>query len=227
MLIFIAITLAFVLVCLGAVFIPYWLNQPQTGNGVIVGEIVGSRTNYVYVKPVGDQGTKQLLHFQLSSDTSFASGSVGDDFSTMPELAPGTVVEIRYTYKKGDGWFTVTADSIKTADASATTEGWPELIADEDFDWHKSSAGRRITAEVLYTVKTEAPEGYIIYVKEYNEAYWGEFFIKADNKFITDELRELLDSGAAGYTVELHTLENTPFDYSTILGTFIINLIEE
>ncbi len=227
MLIFLAITLAFILICLGAVFIPYLLNQPQTGSGVIVGEIVGSRNNYVYVKPVGDQGTKQLFDFKLTSNTSFASGPVGDDFSTMPEIAPGTVVEIRYTYKKGDGWLTVTADSIKKADTSASTKDWPDLIVNEDFDWDKSSVGRRITGEVVYTVKTVAPEGYIIYIKEYNEAYWGELFIKADNKFITDELRELLDSGATGYTVELHTLENTPFEYSSILGAFVINLIEE
>lgn len=228
MLIFLAITLAFILICLGVVFIPYLLSQPRTGSGVIVGEVVGTQYSYVYVKPVGDQGTKQLLDFKLTAETSFASGPVGDEFGTMPELAPGTEVEIRYTYKRGDGWLTVTADSIKTADASASTEDWPDLIPDEDFDWDKSPVGIRIQGEVVYTVKLNSPtEGYIVYVKQNNETYWRELFIKADNKFITNKLRELLDDGATGYTVELHTLESTPFEYSSILGAFVIDLIEE
>jgi hypothetical protein len=83
--------------------------------------------------------------------------------------------------------------------------------------------------EVIYSATLNLPiVGYLVYIENDREARLGKYFIKADNIFLTDELRELLDGKCTGYTVDITALDNgAPFKNSSIYGTFVVELLSE
>lgn len=233
-LIYIIITLALLIICLVALVILCFYNQNfPSKQGVIVGEVVGVHRDYaVYIKPIGNTGTKHLLEFELSTNTTFASGPVVESFAQMPELAPGAVIEISYTFTpySRDYYLGITTiDSIKVAESTSSVEEWPKLILNEDFDWNRPSDGMRMKGEVMYVATLDEPiSGYIVYVKNDSVVHWGKYFIKTDNIFLTDELRELLDRKSIGYIIDITALgHGVPFENSSIYGTFVVELLSE
>lgn len=219
------ILLAITLLCL-IPFIIHYSTLPRETCGTVVGEVLAVKTSHIYIKPINDDGTKQLLEFRLTEDTTFNSDTNHSD--NVHELTVGTKVEIDYTLQIGDGWLLTYADSIKVVESSISEE-WPELIINEDFDWDVPSDGKRMKGEVIYSATLNSPiAGYLVYIESDREARLGKYFIKADNTFLTDELRELLDGKSTGYTIDITALDNgAPFKNSSIYGTFVVELLNE
>ncbi len=233
-LIYFIVILALLIIYLAALVVSCFCNQNlPSKQGVIVGEVVGVHKDYVvYIKPAGNTGTKNLLEFEFSNNVAFDSGPVGDSLSEMPELAVGSVIEINYTftpYSRDYHLGRAIIDSIKVAESSSGVEEWPKLILNENFDWDRPSDGMRMKGTVMYVATLDEPiEGYIVYVKNDSVSRWGKYFIKADNIFLTDEFRELLDSKSIGYTIDITALgHGVPFENSSIYGTFVAELLSE
>ena len=222
---FIIITLVFIAVCLAVAGVFYWKSlPPKPVHGTIVGEVVATHNNYVvYIKPIGDNGTKQLLEFRLTNDTAFGSGITLNSSNEISELIPGAIVEINYTLQEQKGALArITADSIKISSPNTSSE-WPLLILNKDYSWSVDKKHGGMKGEVAYVTKLTAPlEGYIIYVKHGNDARWGQYFLEKSNKFLNEELINLLEQRATGYTVEIDGITSYPFEKSPICGTFCI-----
>lgn len=177
--------------------------------GTIVGEVFILYREYVYIKPVGDQGTKQLLGFHILSDTSFDSGHSYDDFKNAPELAAGTVVEIDYTYDPDIAKTSV--DSIRIADGDVTLTEWPELEINKDYSYTENNVGTWNVGEVECVVKLSSPmKGYIVYLNE-GSSRLGEYWIDADHKFLVEYWRDLFEKGSTGYIIKMTRLEKSQF----------------
>lgn len=191
--------------------------------GTIVGEVFILYKEYVYIKPVGDQGTKQLLEFQILSDSSFASGHSFDDFQNAPELAVGTVVEVDYTYDPDIAKTSV--DSIKVTDGDGASMEWPELEINKDYSYTENNVGTWDIGEVKYVVKLNSPmKGYIVYLDEGSNKL-GDYWIDADHKFLVEYWRELFEKGSTGYKIKMTKLEKSQFkDLST---AFTFETVEE
>lgn len=230
---FIIITLAFIVVCVAVAGIFYWVSlPPKPVHGTIVGEVVATKSDaFVYVKPVGDKGTKQLLELCISSDTSFDSGDFteGQSIDTIPELIVGTIVKIEYTYQAYDKYSgRTTADSIKTVTSDATSNEWPSLVLHEDYSWNSWDTGTQTTGEVIYVAKLDSPiEGYMVYINHNSEYRIQQYFIETNNMFLTDELKELLEQKEVGYTVKAKGLATAPFEKSIIIAAISIDLVKE
>lgn len=177
--------------------------------GTIVGEVFILYKEHVYIKPVGDQGTKQLLGFHILSDTTFDSGHFCDDFKNAPELAVGTVVEIDYTYDPDIAKTSV--DSIRVADSDATLTEWPELEINKDYSYTENNVGTWNIGTVEYVVKLSSPmKGYIVYLNEGSNRL-GEYWIDTNHKFLVEYWRELFEEGSTGYIIKMTRLEKSQF----------------
>ena len=219
----IIITIAFILICITPLLIYHFSTlPPKETNGTIVGEVVAADRDYVlYVKPVADNGTKQLLEFRLANDTKLES------FSNISDLTAGTVVEINYTSVKAKNIApTITADSIRIVVPSSSSSEWPKLALNEDFSWDYIDIASRSKGEVIYIAKLSSPiEGYLVYIND-SDLRFKSYFIRNDNIFLTDELKALLEQKATGYIVEAEGLNGELFMDSTIRPTFSIELIK-
>ena len=177
--------------------------------GTIVGEVFMLYKEYVYIKPVGDQGTKQLLEFQILSDSSFASGHSYDDFENAPELVVGTVVEIDYTYDPDIAKTSI--DSIKVTNGDSASIEWPELEINKDYSYTDNNVGTWNIGEVEYVVKLNSPmKGYIVYLDEGSNKL-GDYWIDADHKFLVEHWRELFEKGSTGYIIKMTRLDKSQF----------------
>lgn len=198
---------------------------PKETNGTIIGEVVSVHNKYtVYIKPVGDNNTKQLLEFEMTDNTTFGSAATLASSEKISELVGGTVVEINYTTQELKGGSTrTTVNFIKVSDYKVSSE-WPTLILNQDYSWDVAKKWGGMKGEVAYIVKLTAPiEGYIIYVKHKSDARWGQYFLEKSNKFLTEELEVLLEQCATDYDIEIDGLSTSPFENSSILGVFSID----
>lgn len=219
----IIITIAFILICVTPLLIYHFSTlPPKETNGTIVGEVVAADRDYVlYVKPVADNGTKQLLEFRLANNTKLES------FSNISDLTAGTVVEINYTSVKAKNIApTITADSIRIVAPSSSSSEWPKLVLNEDFSWDYIDIASRSKGEVIYVAKLSSPiEGYLVYIND-SDLRFKSYFIRNDNIFLTDEIKALLEQKATGYIVEAEGLNGELFIDSAIRPTFSIELIK-
>ena len=219
----IIVTIAFILICITPLLIYHFSTLPPKETiGTIVGEVVATDRDYVlYVKPVADNGTKQLLEFRLANDTKLES------FSNISDLTAGTVVEINYTRVKTKNVApTITADSIRIVDSSSSSSEWPKLVLNEDFSWDYIDISSRNKGEVIYVAKLSHPiEGYLVYIND-SDLRFKSYFIRNDNIFLTDELKALLEQKSTGYIVEAEGLIGELSIDSTIRPTFSIELIK-
>ena len=224
---FIIITLVFIFIVITPLLIYHFTTlPPKETSGTIVGEVVSTKSEtFVYIKPIGDQGTKQLLELRVSEDTSFASGDPGESINAMPELDIGATVEINYTHqpqKEGAGRTII--NNIKTVDSQSESTEWPELVLNEDYPDDSTKIVSRATGEVIYVVKLNYPiEGYIVYINHDNEYRIQQYFIEKNNVFLTDNLKELLEQRTIGYNIQAEGLATAPFENSTIRTAFSIN----
>ncbi|MBQ7873341.1 MAG: hypothetical protein IJ360_05155 [Clostridia bacterium] len=191
--------------------------------GTVIGEVVMLYKEHVYIKPVGDEGTKQLLEFHIFEDTDFASGHSYKDFENAPELLVGTVVEIEYKYDSDTA--KTTANGIKAVDPNDASSKWSELEFLEEVNGYNSKFEGYGLGTVQYIVRVDYPQkGYIVYLDESLmslEKYWiAEDSIVADDKVI-----ELLEEGEVGFKVKMSKYDNT--ELKGMWTAFALEYIEE
>ncbi len=220
-------TVISIILCIAVLSIYFHFSNlpPKETNGTIIGEVVSVHNKYtVYIKPIGDNNTKQLLEFEMTDTTTFGSAATLASSKKISELVSGTVVEINYSTKEFKrGSTRTTANFIKTSNPKASSE-WPTLILNKDYSWDVAKKWGGMKGEVAYVVKLTTPiDGYIIYVKHKSDARWGQYFLEKSNKFLTEELAVLLEQCATDYDIEIDGLSTSPFENSSILGVFSID----
>ena len=190
----------------------------------IIGEVYATYgDSKVYIKSL-DDSDKLLLEIKITSDTAFASSGSKYDDDEISELKIGSVVKIDCVYKADLG--ARYAKKIKTVDLNQKSE-WPEIVINNDYSWSQSEIGDYIYGDVVYVVNLVNPiEGWVVYIKdEYGEI--SGYLLESNNKFLTYELKALLEQKTTGYAVKIHKLYVAPFEKMPITGAFSIELQEE
>ena len=225
----ILITLVLIIMCITPLIIYYFSSLTKIEHKTIIGEVVSTHNNnyVVYIKPIGDEGTKHLLEIKLIDSTTFESGVTLNSLGEIPELAVGTIIEVTYNVQeRKNASQKITANNIKISSQS-TSKKWPELTANKDYSWNPEKFDGRTQGEVAYVVKlTEPIEGYIIYVKHSGDARWDKCFVEKNNKFLDDVLINLLEQRTTAYSINIKNLSVYPFENSDIQGVFSIDSYE-
>ena len=195
----------------------------------VVGEVefVCSGFDYhsVYVKPIDQENLGIWIPLKVSEKTQTVS-KFSIEPEEMPELAVGTVVEVKYSIKaprKNEGLLSeYEAISVKMFDNSFVVENQyvPFKLTDGyEHSWI-ANTGTRDKGTVAYVAKLDAPiSGYIIYltdrfVKDSMKMYWlDEEALGRDGGIsIPAELQEMIEAGQTGYEVAIYGLKSYPFE---------------
>ena len=197
--------------------------------GTLVGEVFAVyEERYLYLKPIGNQEAEYLIPIEITPETLFASQSSTHSSKDVPELAVGTIIEVDYTHKPDI--VKIIANSIKKASESQGDK-WPELILKEDYSWSRSEVGMETSGKVVYVTKlTSQIEGYIVYIEDRYTGKLQGYLLEKNNKFLKEDLLQLLEEQAIDYTVKIKQQNVCPFSYDlplVILGSFWIELAEE
>lgn len=200
--------------------------------GTLVGEVfVVYNGRYLYLKPMEDQDVNYLLKIEITDETLFASQSSIASSEEIPELSVGKIIEVDYTYKRDT--VEIRANSIKEASAGQGDK-WPEVTLKEDYLSGHYDIGMLTSGNVVYVTKLTSPtEGYLVYIDDNYTQYSGRlygYFLEKNNKFLQEDLRQLLEQEATGYAVNVRELDMLVFscDLPTLItGTLWIELTEE
>lgn len=195
----------------------------------VVGEVefVCSWFDYhtVYVRPMDQEDHGIWIPLKVSGETHTVS-EFSIDLKEMPELAVGTVVEVKYSIKsprEKDALLSeYEAVSVKVFDNSFVVENQyvPFKLTDGyEYSW-SANTGTRDKGTVAHIAKLDAPiSGYIIYLKDrfVNDSikmYWlDEEALGRDGGIsIPAELQEKIEAGQTGYEVAIYGLKSYPFE---------------
>ena len=230
---FIIITIAFILICITPLLIYHFSTLPPKETiGTLVGEVfVVYNGRYLYLKPMEDQDVNYLLKIEITDETLFASQSSIASSEEIPELAVGKIIEVDYTYKRDT--VEIRANSIKEASAGQGDK-WPEVTLKEDYLSGHYDIGMLTSGNVVYVTKLTSPtEGYLVYIDDNYTQYSGRlygYFLEKNNKFLQEDLRQLLEQEATGYAVKVRELNTLAFSCdlpALITGAHSIELAEE
>lgn len=171
---------------------------------------------YIYVKPYGQDDSSRWEKFSVNSKADTES-PFSVYIADMPELAVGSIVEIEYYTKIGQGSninLCYGVKSIKSVGSSTSIEKQNHipLIINEDFSYTKLINGKvDDVGTVIHVTKLETPlNGYLVYfdgtqVHGCNEVqcYW----IGDQGLATTDpDIIKKLEAGETGYSIKFLTV---------------------
>lgn len=209
--------------------------QHKTDVQTFVGEVIFVRGYpadeyercFAYLRSVTDSTREDLVIFEITSETVFASGYINGRLKNAPELVEGSFIEINFD-KNGlnNCQENYKAISVGVANSESTSTDELSPLLDEDYSFDNGSLGMTIYGEIVYIANCELPSlsGYIVYIEEY-QGYPLKAIWVCDKTSIDGKAKSILEEKKTGDRVEAKLINQSPFEFSTNDVRTAFNLI--
>ena len=163
---------------------------------------------YVYLNPIFSPEREDWVMFEITPQTQM------ETTSNESQMKLGNIIEIVYSKNKENKWDNYKAISIKIADESSNTSDELSLNIKENYSFDKGDVSRIYIGQVVHIAKINisSVSGYIVYIDDPTAAPELKRCWIDERSFINDSTKELLENRIVGYTVELQSIDNRPFD---------------